>query len=147
MIPMSNLTPITGGEGQPPEPDWTQIYSDPMDVAACSEAWQHSLSEMRDANTLSMACGPILKSYVVMQIEADKSLRHVAENGKVLKAKRTGTPAWNLEWLAFRQAAGDVKDFAKALGLSPDGRTKVGKVQNAKKAPRAADRFLAPKRA
>jgi hypothetical protein len=133
---------IDGGSGEPVEPDWASIFADELDIASAKEHWRDLVSEMRSQQTLSVAVGHMIYRTVMFRVEFDRSARAVAEKGKILRAKRTKTPAWNLEWQAMGQAAGSAKDHEKALGVSPDSRTKAGKVQRGKKAPRAADGYL-----
>jgi phage terminase small subunit len=71
--------------------------------------------------------------------------RHVVEDGPVAKPKRGNSRAIarvSPYHQALQDYLRDIVVLEDKLGLSPAHRNKAGKVDRAKKAPRAADRFL-----
>lgn len=142
-----NLATIPGGEGAPPEPDWSLILTDEIDLASARDHWREILSDLRMAGTLSVTNGHTIKRLVLFRIEFDRSARSVAEKGKVLPAKRSKAPQLNLEWVGMKQAADASSTLEAELGLTPRRRGAVTKVQRGKKASSAADSYLGPRKA
>ena len=70
---------------------------------------------------------------------------HVAENGPVLKAKKTGVPMLNLYLPVANKAAEIVNKIAADLGLPPSMRARVTRAHGMKKRALASDEFLKPK--
>jgi P27 family predicted phage terminase small subunit len=137
-----SLIELAGGDGTPPEPDWSSLYTDELDVAAAREHWGVILREMQEAGTLAVANGDAVQRLVQMRIIFHRSSRDVAERGAVMKAKRSRVPQYNPEWTVMRQADERIMALEDKLGLAPSGRGKVTKVSRAKKAARAADAYL-----
>lgn len=135
---------IEGGEGSPNEPDWSSLYSDELDIAQAHQQWTIVLGELRDAGTLALANGHAMKRLVEFRVQYERSSRHVAEHGPVMKGKRAKIGQWNPHWSVMRQADEAIRVIEAELGISPVRRGKATKVERAKKAPRAADRFLRP---
>jgi phage terminase small subunit len=138
------LTALPGGDATPPEPDWTSVYTDELDVAAASTHWREIVSEMREMGTLTVVNGDAIRRCVLFRIEFERSARNVAEQGKIIRAKRTKTPQINPEWTCMKQAAEAVADIEAALCLDPRRRNAAGKVSRAKKKATAADAYLKP---
>jgi P27 family predicted phage terminase small subunit len=135
---------VAGGEGAPPEPDWSSIYSDEFDLAAAHEQWGIISREMQTAGTLAVANGHAMQRLVEMRIVFQRAARDVAEKGPVMKAKRSRVPQYNPHWTVMRQADERIVVLEEKLGINPSGRGKVAKVDRSKKAPRAADKYLKP---
>jgi phage terminase small subunit len=71
--------------------------------------------------------------------------RHVVEDGPVAKPKRNNPKAIarvSPYHQALQDYLQDVVVLEDKLGLSPAHRNKAGKVDRAKKAPRAADQYI-----
>jgi P27 family predicted phage terminase small subunit len=136
------LEAVAGGQNTPPEPDWAEIFTDDLDLAAAKEIWRGVINEMRDAGTLVVENGHAVRRLVLFRIEFDRAARNVAEQGKVIRAKRTKTPQINPEWTCMKQAAEAVADIEAELGLSPRRRNAAAKVSRAKKKATAADNYL-----
>lgn len=142
---------IVEGSGQiVQEPDWESVFSDVLDIAAAREHWRVVSLELRERNLLSPTNGHAMRRLINSWILYDKFAQQVAEHGAMTKPKR-GNPKsiarLSPYFVAMRETATDAANLEAELGLSPRRRGGVSKVDNAKKAPRAADRFLAPKRA
>jgi P27 family predicted phage terminase small subunit len=138
---------IPGGGDAPeaiPEPDWTLLYSDELDIAAASGHWRTILAEMREAQTVSAANGHAVKRLVIAYVQHDQAARMIAEQSPVIKAKRSKSATWNPWWTVLKDAAGMASAAEAELGLAPRRRTGVGKVQRTRKVARAADAYLKP---
>jgi P27 family predicted phage terminase small subunit len=137
-----NLQSIEGGDGVPAEPDWQSLYDDELDIAEANEQWGIITREMKDAGTLTVANGHAIRRLVEFRVQYQRASRHVAEKGAILKGKRAKVGQWNPYWSVMSQAQDKITALEKALGISPDARSKAGKVQRAKKTSRAADAYL-----
>ena len=137
-----NLQTIGGGDGVPAEPDWQSLYDDELDIAVSNEQWGIITREMKDAGTLTVANGHAIRRLVEFRVQYERASRHVAEKGAILKGRRAKVGQWNPYWSVMSQAQDKITALEKALGISPDARSKAGKVQRAKKTSRAADNYL-----
>ncbi|MCV9997337.1 P27 family phage terminase small subunit [Pararhizobium sp. YC-54] len=138
------LSPVLGGDGVPPEPDWASIYTDEFDILEAHEQWTIVLNELREANTLAVSNGHAIKRLVEFRVQYDRSSKHVAEHGPVLKGKRAKVGQWNPHWSVMRQADEAIRVIEAELGIAPARRGKVTKVTRGKKTSRAADSYLKP---
>lgn len=139
-----SFTAVDGGDGVPVEPDWSSIYADEFDIVSAHDEWGIVTREMHDGGVLAVANGHAIRRLVEFRIQYERSSRHVAEHGPVLKGKRAKVGQWNPHWSVMNHAAEKIVVLEKALGISPDARGKTTKVQRGKKAPRAADSYLKP---
>lgn len=135
---------IEGGDGVPAEPDWTSIFVDELDIAEAHEHWGITIRELREANTLATANGHSIKRLVEFRVQYERSSRHVAEHGPVLKGKRAKVGQWNPHWSVMRQADESIRVLEAELGLAPVRRSKATQVQRGKKKTCAADAYLKP---
>lgn len=136
------LTPMPGGGGEPPMPEWNSLYSDPLDIASATEEWGVVIREMQEAGTLSVANGHAIKRLVMFRLEYERSSREVVEHGAVLLAKRTKVQQANVHWVVMRQADEAIRVLEAELGLPPVRRAKAGKVQKKAKTDSAAQKYL-----
>lgn len=139
-----SVTTIDGGDGAPPEPDWSQIYADEFDLAFATEQWGAIVREMRDRSILSVANGHAIKRLVEFRVQYERAAKYLAEHGPVVKAKRTGVPQINPHWTIMRQADEAVARAEAELGLAPVRRDKAAKVERKVRQARAADQFIKP---
>lgn len=135
---------IDGGSGQPPEPDWASLYGDELDIAEAHEQWGVIVREMAASSTIAVSNGHAIRRLVEFRVQYERASRHVAEHGPILKGKRAKVGQWNPFWSVMTHAAEKIVALEKALGISPDGRTKVGKVTRGKQASRPANNYLKP---
>lgn len=135
---------IEGGDGHLPEPDWSKLFDDELDQAAATEQWGITVREMRDAGTLATVNSHQIKRLVIAYVNHDVAARRIAEQGAVIKAKRTSVPSYNPWWTILQQASSQATQLEAELGLSPRRRNAAGKVQRKKTAARAADNYLKP---
>ncbi|MBS9476226.1 P27 family phage terminase small subunit [Ancylobacter radicis] len=136
------LTSLEGGDGIPPEPDWTSQFTDELDIAEAHERWGLIEREMKDAGTLAMVNGHAMQRLVEFYVEYRRASRQIAEHGTILKARRTKVPQVSPYWTIMRQADEHIRVLEAELGIAPVRRNKAGKVPHGKKAPRAADSYL-----
>lgn len=136
------LTSLGGGDGVPPEPDWSSQFADELDIAEAHERWGILEREMKDAATLAMVNGHAMQRLVEFYVEYRRAARQIAEHGTILKARRTRVPQVSPYWTIMRQADEHIRVLEAELGIAPVRRGKAGKVQRGKKAPRAADSYL-----
>jgi len=139
-----SMTAIDGGDGAPPEPDWSQVYTDPFDLAFAAEQWGAIIREMRDRAILAVANGHAVKRLVEFRVQYERAAKYLAEHGPVVKAKRTGVPQINPYWTIMRQADEAVARAEAELGLAPVRRQKAAKVERKARQARAADNYLRP---
>lgn len=136
------LTSMGGGDGVPPEPDWSSQFADELDIAEAHERWGILEREMKDAATLAMVNGHAMQRLVEFYVEYRRAARQIAEHGTIVKARRTRVPQVSPYWTIMRQADEHIRVLEAELGIAPVRRGKAGKVQRGKKAPRAADSYL-----
>jgi P27 family predicted phage terminase small subunit len=138
------MTPIAGGDGRPPEPDWRTLFSNEDDVSVAHERWGIIIREMSEAGTLTVANGDAIRRLIEFRVQYERAARHVAEKGPILQTSKmkSKTGQWNPYWSVMRQAGDSIAALEAELGISPLRRGKVTKVQRVKKAPRAADNYL-----
>lgn len=138
------LTPIDGGDGHVPEPDWAALFDDELDRATASDLWGLLVRELRDAGTLASANGHTVKRLVLAYVNHDIAARRIAEQGAIIKAKRTAMPAYNPWWTILQQASTQATQLEAELCITPRRRAAAGKVQRKKTAARPADAYLKP---
>jgi P27 family predicted phage terminase small subunit len=143
---MQQLTEIVGGDGSPPEPDWSSIYADEFDIAAAHHEWGIVIRELRASVTLSVANGHEIRRLVEFRVQYERASNHVAEHGPILKPtnKKAKVGQWNPYWSVMRQANEAIRALEAELGLAPTRRGNATKVNRGKKTSRAADEFLRP---
>jgi P27 family predicted phage terminase small subunit len=138
------LSHVEGGGGQPPEPDWTSLYTDILDLNLAREEWGVVVREMTEASTLTVANGNAVRRLVDFRVIYARAARDLAENGALIRAKRTRVPQVNPNWSIMRQASEQITTLEAELGISPRRRTSAAKVQRKAKVTRAADAYLKP---
>jgi phage terminase small subunit len=141
---LSGPTIVSGGDGLPPEPDWSGVYDDDLDVSLAHETWGHVIREMRGRDTVAIANSHQIKRYVMACVMHDSAARHVIEKGAVIKAKRSSAPQYNPWWSVMKDADARAIAHEAELGISPRRRSAASKVQRSGKKPTAADAYLKP---
>lgn len=128
-----------------PEPDWSQLFSDVLDIAAASEHWRRVTVELRDRNLLSPSNAHAIQRLVCIYIVHDRAMREVAEHGAVSKPKRGNPKAIarvSPHFAVARETGKDAADLEAELGLSPRRRGAVTKVEKKARTARASDAYL-----
>lgn len=130
-----------------PEPHWSMLLTDEIEVSAASDHWRRITGEMRDRGTLSPVNAHAVQRLVLAYVLYDRCSRDVAENGAVTKPKRGNPKAiarLNPYFTAMREAAADADRVEAELGLSPRRRNSAGKVDRKARMARASDQYLRP---
>ncbi len=133
--------------GGAPEPDWSVIFDDVLDVSAAAEHWRRVLSELKSRELLAEVNGHAVQRLIMAYVVFDRAAREVASGGAVTKPRRGNSKAIarvSPHFTVMREAGNDAAQIEAELGLAPRRRASATKADNAKKAPRAADRFLRP---
>lgn len=139
------VTPIDGTGVIVPEPDWTLLLSDEIELAAASEHWRRVTTEMKERELLAPANAHAIQRLVLAYIVFDRCSREVAENGAVLKPKRGNPKAiarLSPYFTAMREAGSDADRQEQELGLSPRRRAAAAKVVKKVTRTTGADRYL-----
>lgn len=121
------FTPIAGGSGEPPEPDWSILFSDELDIALAHEQWGLLLRELRDSEKLASANAHQLKRLVLSYVIFERAARNVAEVGAVVKGKRGAAKA-NPWFQVFKDANAMAQAAEAELTITPRRRNNGGKV-------------------
>lgn len=133
---------VAGGDGTPPEPDWSALYVDELDLAAAKSHWGSTVRDLRESGTLSVANGHAIRRLVEFRIQYERAARHVAENGPIIAAKRAQTGQFNPYWAVMKHADEAIRILEAELGIPPVRRGRATKVKRAEKVQRASDKYL-----
>jgi P27 family predicted phage terminase small subunit len=128
-----------------PEPHWSMLLTDELEIASAAENWRRIVSEMRDRSILSPSNGHAIQRLVLSYVIFDRSSREVAEHGAVLKPKRGNPKAiarLSPHFSAMREAASDAAQMESELGLSPRRRSTAAKVERKARSARASDAYI-----
>lgn len=140
---MAKLDVIEGGNGMPPEPDWSQIFNDELDQALAHDTWATVIAELNGSEKLATANAHMVKRYAVAAVQFEQALRAVEETGPVTKSKK-GNQVYNLWWTVQKQAESTLTELEAELTISPRRRNNGGKVTRKAKSAAAADSYLKP---
>ena len=127
-----SLTPIDGTGAIVPEPDWSLLLDDDIELAAAADHWRRITTEMRERETLAPSNAHAIQRLVMAYIIFDRCSREVADNGAVLKPKRGNPKAiarLSPYFTAMREAGSDADRQEQELGLSPRRRAGASKVE------------------
>lgn len=133
-----------------PEPDWSSLFNDELEVAAAGEHWRRVTTELRDRSLMSPGNAHALQRLVVSYVVYDRSLRIVAEQGAVMKPKRGNPKAiarTSPHFGVMREMASDAATLEAEFGLSPRRRSAATKAERKQRVSRASDRFLGKREA
>jgi P27 family predicted phage terminase small subunit len=127
------------------EPDWENLFSDVLEIAAAKEHWRIVATELKDRQLLAAANGHSIQRLVCAYLMFDRMYRHVAEAGPVMKPRRGNTKAIarvSPYFTAMREAGSDADRIEAELGISPRRRGSVQKVERKQRRERASDGYL-----
>lgn len=133
--------------GGVPEPDWSSIFDDVLDVTAAAAHWRRVVNELKTRDLLAEVNGHSILRLVLAYVIYDRAAREVASGGAVSKPRRGNSKAIarvSPHFTVMREAGNDAAQIEAELGLAPRRRASATKAENGKKTPRAADRFLRP---
>ena len=120
---------IVGGNGVPPEPDWKETYRKKSDRNRASTEWGTIIREMKERQTLTVACGHIIKRLVDYRILYDRAMSDVLKNGCTKGNSNSNQNKWNENWSVVRACEGFIKSCESELGLNPTRRGAAHKVK------------------
>ncbi|MBX3537327.1 MAG: P27 family phage terminase small subunit [Chelatococcus sp.] len=140
-----NVIGIDGTGDIVPEPDWSSLFNDELEILAAKEHWRRVTTELKDRTLMAPGNAHGLQRLVVSYVLYDRALRTVAEKGPVEPPKRGSKNAiarLSPFFVAMREMASDAATLEAEFGLAPRRRAAATKADNGKKTQRAADRFL-----
>jgi P27 family predicted phage terminase small subunit len=140
-----SLATIAGGDGLPPEPEWSLIYNDVLDVEMAREQWGIVTRELSGEGTLSVANGHAIKRLVEFRVIYERAAKSLAGDGAILRARRTKVPQTNPAWPIMRQASEQITSLETELCISPRRRGSAVKTTRKAKVTRGSDEFLKPR--
>ena len=139
---MADVIAINGGDGVPPEPNWTRYFGRKADREAAAEHWQRIVSEMRGAEKLAVANTHAIQRLVVAYVTFDISAKAVLKLGPVVPASKTKVLTYNPWWTTMQNAASTAASLEKELCISPRDRNSGGTVTKRVRRATGADRYL-----
>lgn len=131
-----------------PEPKWATLCDGKAEIAAAKAHWQRIVGEMRDRDTLADANGHSIQRLVLAYINYDRGAAQVAKLGVVDEPSEDNPRAiarLNVHFKVMTEAEKTAERLEAQLGLSPQRRSKVGKVVKKRERSAGADAFLGPK--
>lgn len=138
---------IDGGAQVVAEPDWSQVYTDSLDLAFARDEWRGLVQALTAAGTLAPENARMMERCIDFRIAYERAKRVVAEKGLVVPPRRgnkTAIARPSPYWHAMREAASDLDRIEGELGLPPRRRGSVTKVDRKQRARTAADAYLRP---
>lgn len=142
---MADVIAIDGGDGVPPEPNWSRYFGRKADRETASEHWKRIISEMRAAEKLAVVNTHAIQRLVVAYVTYDISAKAVLKLGPVVPAPRTKVPTYNPWWTTMSNAASQAEALEKQLCISPRDRGTGAKVEKKARRATGADRYLKPR--
>lgn len=131
-----------------PEPKWVALCSDKVEIAAAKAHWARIIGEMRERETLAEANGHSVQRLVLAYLNYDRGAAYVAKLGVVDEPAEGNSRAiarLNVHFKAMSESEKTAERLEAQLGLSPQRRSKVGKVSRKRERSAGADAFLGPK--
>ena len=130
------------------EPEWPALLADARERKVAKAHWQRITGEMLERDTLSASNGHSVQRLVLAYIVYDRCSAAVARAGVVDEPKEGSSRAiarLSIHYKAMREAENTAERLEAQLGLSPQRRSKVGKVTKKRERKAGADAFLGPK--
>lgn len=142
-----SLEVIEGGDGTPAEPDWSAVFPGrttaiAADRAAAARYWAATVTELRGAEKLATVNGHAIQRLVIAYVLYDRAAAHVAKDGAVVPAPKTGTPMHSPWYTAMRAADRMATGIEAELTIAPRRRASGGKVPRPRRGPTGASRYL-----
>lgn len=131
-----------------PEPNWKSLCEDKQEVAQAKKHWLRIIEEMRGRETLAEANGHSVQRLVLAYLNYDRAAAKVATMGVVDEPSEDNPRAiarLSIYFKVMSEAEKTAERLEAQLGLSPQRRSKVGKVTKKRERSAGADAFLGPK--
>lgn len=141
---VKSFTVIEGGIGGVPEPDWSTIFNDELDIEFAQRQWRAIVTDLKDSEKLATVNVHQLKRLVISYVLYDLAAHRVIEQGAVIKAKKTSVPQYNPWWSILKDANSMATTHEAELTLSPRRRNNGGKVKQRSPSASAASAYLRP---
>lgn len=128
-----------------PEPHWSMLLTDPLEIEAAGDHWRRITAEMRERNILAASNGHAIQRLILSYLLFDRCSRQVAESGAVTAPKRgvkSAIARVSPHFTAMREAASDAASLEAELGLSPRRRAGAAKVAAKTRSERSSDAYL-----
>lgn len=138
------LKSIDGTGAVVPEPNWSSLFTDELEIEAARQHWRVVTTELKERQLLSTANGHSVQRLVCAYLMFDRMYREVAESGVVTKPRRGNSKAIariSPYFTAMREAGSDAAAAEAELGISPRRRGSVTKVERKQRQARAADAY------
>jgi len=127
-------------------PDWLlKLEADKWGeqrAAIAAARWEVLVASLRAKGTLDRDNDALIEMAAGAYADWKLAEAHVAQFGPIVPAPRTGVPMHNPYKAIADAAMKRLQAAERDLGIPPVERNRAAKVERAKKAPRAADRFL-----
>lgn len=130
------------------EPKWSALLDDAAERKAAKAHWARVTAEMAERETLSASNGHSVQRLVLAYIVYDRCSLQAAREGVVTEPKADNPKAiarLSVYFKAMSEAEKTAERLEAQLGLSPQRRSKVGKVTKKRERSAGADAFLGPK--
>lgn len=124
-----------------PEPIWSEIFNDELDVEIAKEQFRLVINELKASEKLAAVNAHQVKRLAISYVMYDVALRHVIDTGAVTKSKK-GNQVYNLWWTVMQQAGSTAADLEAELTISPRRRNNGGKAQKGKTQASGAASYL-----
>jgi phage terminase small subunit len=120
------LEAIQGGGIQ--EPNWSEIFNDPIDQVLAREQYRLIVNELSGSEKLAAVNAHQVKRLAIAYVQYEVALRHVEDEGAV-KLSAKGNQVYNLWWTVMQQANSAAAVLEAELTISPRRRNNGGKAQ------------------
>lgn len=130
------------------EPNWNFLLVDRGEREKARKHWRRITSEMQERETLAASNAHALQRLVLAYIHYDRCSKLAAADGIVTEPAKDNPKAIariSAYYKAMSEAEKTAERLEAQLGLSPNRRSKVGKVTKKRERSAGADAFLGPK--
>lgn len=134
--------------GDFPEPKWSQLLTDAGERKLAKAHWARIISEMGERETLAASNAHSIQRLVLAYIVYDRCSLQAATSGVITEPAADNPKAiarLSIYFKAMSEAEKTAERLEAQLGLSPQRRSKVGKVVKKRERSAGADAFLGPK--
>lgn len=131
-----------------PVPDWKSLCNGPNEIAFAKADWDRIILEMSGRETLADVNSHSILRLVLAHLNYNRSAAEVAKLGVVDNPAEDNPRAiarMNIHFKVMSEAEKTAERLEAQLGLSPQRRSKVGKVTKKRERSAGADAFLGPK--
>lgn len=124
------LCPETSGLD---EPNWSKLFSDPVDAASAQHDWNEIVAELQAQNKLADVNGHAIARLVMARAIYEQAARRVAADGSIIEAPKTKVLMQHPALSIMNKQAEICTALESELTLSPRKRATGGKVAGGKR--------------